>query len=155
MLRLRTLRLPVVGAAALLGAQQHTRLARPTLRCETAPATLVGQERGRPLIDAHQFATGSVLGIVTGMLVRRLGKLFLLVLVGAATVLRMLEGSRVVPGLDELGNLITKARRLILNRSRTADATTSGEGSVTAWLQRDLSFKGAFTALFLIGLVNT
>lgn len=164
MFRLRAYRLPIVSAAAVLGCGQALpQLRRPILQCDAAPllssrsnsgSNIVGQERGTPLIDAHQFATGSVLGIVAGMLVRRLGKVFMLVLIGAAAVLRMLEGSRILPGLDDVGALVGRLRRLVLNRTRAADALQKGD-SVSAWLQRDLSFKGAFTALFLIGVVNT
>ncbi|BFZ56946.1 hypothetical protein PYCC9005_003996 [Savitreella phatthalungensis] len=121
------------------------------------PSAVIRDDKGKPLIDAHQFATGSVLGIVAGMLVRRLGKLFFLVAIGAAVVLRMLEGSRALPGLDELTGGIARVRRFILNRTRTGDAADeyTRPSDVLSWLKRDISFKGSFVALFLIGLVNT
>ncbi len=56
-----------------------------TKRSVTASAT-----RSSPLIDPHQFATGSVIGIASGILFKRIGKLFLLIVGGTYLLLRVL-----------------------------------------------------------------
>lgn len=110
------------------------------------------------MLDPHQFATGSVLGIAAGLIFKRLGKLFFVVLGGSYLLLRALGGST-VPGLGQIKIPWAQARQFLLNRSGVSDTATRagevGESPLVVLLTKDLTFKASFLATFLIGLVNT
>lgn len=131
-------------------------LHRTTLLCEASPSI---RARTDPLIDPHQFATGSVLGIAAGLIFKRLGKFFFLIIGGSYLLLRAL-GTSPIPGLNQIGVSWSQARRFQLNRTSMGDKAAASAGEVTqnpivTFLTRDVTFKASFLATFMIGLVNT
>ncbi|CCG82443.1 protein of unknown function [Taphrina deformans PYCC 5710] len=132
---------------------------RPTtLQCESAASLPTLRNRTDPILDPHQFATGSVLGIAAGLIFKRLGKLFFVIVGGSYLVLRAL-GSSTVPGLGQIKVPWAQARQFLLNRTsfgeRAEKATEVGESPIVTLLTKDLTFKLSFLATFMIGLVNT
>lgn len=128
-----------------------------TLQCDSPTLTLP-KTQTQPLIDPHQFATGSVLGIAAGLIFKRLGKLFFVVLGGSYLLLRALGGAS-VPGVGQIRVPWAQARQFLLNRSGLSDTTTRagevGESPLKTLVTKDLTFKLSFLATFLIGLINT
>lgn len=139
-------------------------LMRPrTLHCEGSTllsSSTTTTTRTQPLLDPHQFATGSVLGIASGLIFKRLGKLFFVILGGTYLVLRALGGAT-VPGLGQLRVPWTQMRQFILNRTTTSSSGSqvatgqAAESPIVTLLTKDLTFKLSFLATFMIGLVNT
>lgn len=163
----------------------HTLLAPRTLHCDSAPAfgsrsgssssiSSTLKAKSGPIIDPHQFATGSVIGIAAGLIFRRLGKIFFVIIGGSYLLLRALSSSGEsmlgFPSLPSIGGLggtdggavsipWDRIRKFILNRSGTDDAVDSvgslNQSSLAQFLTKDLTFKLSFLATFMIGLVNT
>lgn len=152
-------RLLVAPTLATAGLATHAHYRPRTLHCEVAAPSLSGRTGAtQPLIDPHQFATGSVLGIAAGLLLKRLGKFFFLLVGGSYIVLRAL-GTTTVPGIGQLRIPWRQARQFVLNKSPLGDATSKagqvGESPIVTFLTKDLTFKVSFLATFMIGLVNT
>lgn len=154
----RLLIAPTLAASTLA----YSHRPRPLL-CDSSSSspsiTLSSRSSSEPLLDPHQFATGSVLGIATGLIFKRLGKLFFLVLGGSYLLLRAL-GSSSLPGIGQVKVPWAQAKRFLLNRSGLGDDVRTkvgevGQSPIVGFLTRDLTFKTSFLATFLIGLVNT
>ncbi|ORY76693.1 hypothetical protein BCR37DRAFT_162859 [Protomyces lactucae-debilis] len=154
----RLLLAPTLAAGAYASLTPRLATSR-RLACEgpaapTAPSPMATSTRTagtRPILDAHQFATGSIIGIVSGMLLKRLGRLFFVVAGGAYLVLRALGASQLIPELPW-----RQAKQCLLNRTtrRDPDAPVTSSPILSA-LTQDLTFTGSFLATFLIGLLNT
>lgn len=126
-----------------------------TLQCE---ATL--KPRTSPLIDPHQFATGSVLGIAAGLILRRLGKLFFIVIGASIFLVRALSPDAIsFPSLNGTQSVSwSSIRRFLLNKTQSEDAldeTNLSQSGIAQFLTKNVTFKVSFLATFLIGLVNT
>lgn len=155
-------RLLLAPSLAATGLVARANLQPQRLHCDSSSlsASLPTTSRTEPLLDPHQFATGSVLGIAAGLIFKRLGKLFFLIVGGSYLVLRAL-GSSTVPGLGQVRVPWNQMRQFLLNRSPLGDTSSRAadgvraESPVVTLLTKDLTFKVSFLATFLIGLVNT
>ena len=130
------------------------------LSCDySSPISSLKTQRTGPLIDPHQFATGSILGITAGLIFRRLGKIFFIIVGGSYLLLRSLRSSSLtIPGLDEIP--FSKIRRFLLNKSQLGEAADSiggrvEESRIRRFVGTDTTFKASFLATFMIGLINT
>jgi hypothetical protein len=115
------------SAASGLGTHSFGTRASPTARATSS----------KPIIDPHQFATGSIIGIFSGMLLQRLGRIFFIIVGGGYLVLRALGASELIPELPW-----RRAKQFILNRTTGRDPNAPITSSpLMAALTKDLTFK--------------
>jgi len=147
----RTARLGgVIGATGLFGA--HVLSTQPLFvksQCQGGVAPRhqftqsdVSLQRSRAPIDFQQLSSGSVLGIITGYLTAKIGRLFLFSFGGLILFGAFLRYQGYLPSPWPF-----------LKRTLHVDTDDIEGNELSAFLKKNTTFKASFVATFMIGLL--
>lgn len=131
---------PFLASSATISAVSAVTLAsRPTLCLDAALSTSKTSSRTAPLIDPHQFATGSLIGITSSLLFKRLGKIFFLIIGASWVLLRALSSASgdMIPAIQVPW---ARMRRFVLNRT-SSSSDPNAPAPLVSLLTKDLTFK--------------